>query len=180
MAVLSGPEIRRQMDLGKIVIEPFDPEINIINPNSVNLRIGNKLLTYKRHVLDMAIDNPHTVREIPEDGIELRPGTLYLATTMERTITHGLQPKIDGRSSVGRLGLTVHITAGFGDCSFDGEWTLELSCVQPIIIYPFTPICQISYNTIHGDLQHYNGRYQNQVGPRPSAFWKDIRKKESA
>ena len=82
---------------------------------------------------------------IPEEGLLLDSRKLYLGRTLEYTETHNLVPMLEGRSSIGRLGLFVHITAGFGDVGFKGYWTLEIFCVQPIRVYPNTEICQIFY-----------------------------------
>ena len=147
--ILSGKEIQRE--LGKrIFIEPFDP--SRLNPNSYNLTLHDELLVYDSPVLDMKKPNPaHTIR-IPESGLRLEPGRLYLGRTREFTRTEGFVPMLEGRSSVGRLGLFIHVTAGFGDVGFAGYWTLEIFCVQPIVIYPGVELCQIYYHTIQGDL----------------------------
>ncbi len=171
--VLSGLEIKRR--LGKdIEIEPFDE--SLLNPNSYNLRLHNKLLVYDTPVLDMK--KPNKTREvlIPEDGFLLERGTLYLGRTIERTRTENLVPMLEGRSSIGRLGLFVHITAGFGDVGFNGYWTLEMLCVQPIRIYPGIQICQIFYHTIEGDfIPYHSGKYQNNDGVQPSLLYKDFK-----
>ena len=86
---------------------------------------------------------------------------------------------LEGRSSVGRLGIFIHATAGFGDVGFDGYWTLELSCVQPVRIYPGVEICQIYYHTIDGEYVPYrSGKYQGNTGVQPSMLWKDFREDE--
>ena len=126
---------------------------------------------------------PYTIETIPAVGKLLSPGKLYLARTMERTQTNGFVPMLEGRSSVGRLGLSIHATAGFGDNGFDGYWTLEMSCVQPVIIYPGVEIGQLYYHTISdtekmgevGVPVHYtNGKYQNNNGIQPSMLWKEL------
>ncbi len=119
--ILSGEEIRR--NLGKnIVLDPYQ-DANL-NPNSYNLTLHNELLVYKEVVLDMRHSNRTRRIHIPEEGLVLSPNQLYLGRTVERTETHNLVPMIEGRSSIGRLGLFVHITAGFGDVGFCGFWTL--------------------------------------------------------
>ena len=85
----------------------------------------------------------------------LQPNQLYLGRTVERTETHNLVPMIEGRSSIGRLGLFVHVTAGFGDVGFCGYWTLEMFAVQPVRIYAGVAICQIFYHDIHGTFTEY-------------------------
>jgi dCTP deaminase len=132
-------------------------------------------LTEWKDVLDMAEDNPIYDLEIPEKGLVLVPGRLYLAQTFEYTETHGLVPCIDGRSSVGRLGISIHATAGFGDIGFCGTWTLEIAVVEPVRIYAGSKFCQISYDTILGEVVKYESKkYQGQREPRPSAIWKEF------
>src|SRR5215204_6648834 len=145
--ILSGPAIRDRLG-NDIVIEPFEEAQ--LNPNSYNLTLHNELLIYEELMLDMAKANRVRRVEIPDDGLVLSPHQLYLARTAERTATHNLVPQIEGRSSVGRLGLFVHVTAGFGDVGFIGHWTLEMFAVQPVRIYPGVPICQIFYHTVEG------------------------------
>ena len=131
--MLSGKEIEKK--LGKdIVIEPFNK--NQLNPNSYNLKLHNELLIYDEDILDMKKENKTKTIIIPEEGLVLEPGKLYLGRTVEYTETNNYVPMLEGRSSIGRLGLFIHVTAGFGDVGFKGYWTLEIFCVQPIRIYP--------------------------------------------
>jgi len=170
--ILSGHEIRRRLD-SDIVIDPFD-EANL-NPNSYNLTLHDEVMTYEEVVLDMR--RPNRVRRIaiPPEGLVLNPEQLYLGRTVERTATHGLVPMIEGRSSVGRLGLFVHVTAGFGDVGFCGYWTLEMFAVQPVRIYPGVPICQIFYHEITGDITEYQSdKYQNNCDIQPSLLFKEL------
>jgi dCTP deaminase len=105
----------------------------------------------------------------------LTPGNLYLGSTIEYTETGtGLVPCIEGRSSVARLGLSVHLTAGFGDAGFEGQWTLEITVVHPLIVFPGMQICQICYSRLEGEPQQYSGKYQGQRGPQPSRFYKEF------
>ena len=172
--ILSGREILRH--IGKeIVIEPFDA--SRINPNSYNLSLANELLEYENTVLDMKKPNPTRKIIIPEDGLLLEPNKLYLGRTNEFTQTDTFVPMLEGRSSTGRLGLFIHVTAGFGDVGFAGFWTLEIFCVQPIRIYPNVEICQIYYHDIHGDYDLYDsGKYQNNCGIQPSLMYRDFEK----
>lgn len=175
--ILSGKEILKNIDAGHIIIEPFDR--SKINPNSYNLTLSNELLVYEHEELDMKIPNPTRKIEIPEDGLLLEPNKLYLGRTNEFTKTEKFVPMLEGRSSTGRLGLFIHVTAGFGDIGFAGYWTLEIFCVQPIRIYPNTQICQIYYHDIHGDYDLYaSGKYQNNTGIQPSLMYKDFEKKD--
>lgn len=172
--ILSGKEIQRHM--GKdIVIRPFDPKR--LNPNSYNLSLHNELLVYENRLLDMKVPNPVKTLTIPESGLVLEPDKLYLGRTNEFTQTDRFVPMLEGRSSVGRLGLFIHVTAGFGDVGFAGYWTLEIFCVQPIRIYPNVEICQIYYHDIQGDYDLYqSGKYQNNTGIQPSLLYRDFEK----
>ena len=98
---------------------------------------------------------PNEVEEIiiPETGYQLKPNELYLGRTLEYTNTKKYVPMIEGRSSIGRLGIFIHITAGFGDVGFAGYWTLEIFCIKPIIIYPNVEIAQLYYHTIDGECE---------------------------
>lgn len=172
--ILSGLKIAEEVKAGRIYISDFDEKR--LNPNSYNLRLADEILTYDYDPLDMRKKNGCTISKIPESGKCLYPGKLYLARTMERTRTDCYVPMLEGRSSVGRLGIFIHATAGFGDVGFDGYWTLELSCVQPVRIYPGVEICQIYYHTIDGDFVPYkSGKYQGNHGVQPSMLWKEFR-----
>lgn len=130
--------------------------------------------------LDMRRANPTTSIDIPKTGIVLYPGVLYLANTVEHTETRYFAPNIEGRSSVARLGIQVHLTAGFGDNGFAGDWTLEILVAHPIRVYAGIGLCQISYTTLEGDMDSmmYKGKYQKQRGPKASMLWKDFLPKE--
>lgn len=168
--ILSGNEIRKQMAEGRIGIEPFDPKQ--VNPASYNLRLGNTLRVYTEDVLDSRGHNPTRDIFIPPEGYVLQAWQPYLATTVERTRTTDFAPKLDGRSSTGRLFLFVHVSAGFGDPGFGdpyaAEWTLELVPCISVRVYPGMEICQINYQEVRGDITPYNGRYQGQTGPTES------------
>jgi dCTP deaminase len=170
--ILSGHEIREQLG-NNIVIDPFD-EANL-NPNSYNLTLHDELITYEEVVLDMRKANRVRRLTIPPDGLVLSPNQLYLARTIERTETHNLVPMIEGRSSIGRLGLFVHVTAGFGDVGFCGYWTLEMFAVQPVRIYAGVQICQIIYHQIAGDVTEYcSNKYQHNRDIQPSLLFKEL------
>jgi len=132
-------------------------------------------MVYEELLLDMR--KPNRVRRItiPPEGLVLNANQLYLGRTCERTETHNLVPMIEGRSSIGRLGLFVHVTAGFGDVGFCGYWTLEMFAVQPIRIYPGVAICQIFYHDICGDFVAYNSdKYQNNNDIQPSLLFREL------
>lgn len=195
--MLSGSEIIKCVKEGSIEIDPFN--VDQVNPNSYNLRIGNKLRVYKNFfekdeitgglrftpiqiagtknlkALDPKKENETYEIDIPEVGLILLPGILYLGSTVERTFTKDYVPCISGRSSYARLGLEVHQTAGFGDVGVNLNWTLELSVIHPLVIYSNTEICQVYFEEITGGLDmQYHGKYQNQRDIIPSRSFKDF------
>lgn len=170
--ILSGDEIKNRLG-SDILIEPFSEDR--LNPNSYNLTLHNEVMIYEEVVLDMKKVNRTRRITIPEDGLVLNPSQIYLARTAERTETHNLVPMIEGRSSIGRLGLFVHCTAGFGDVGFAGFWTLEMFAVQPVRIYPGVPICQIFYHQITGEIQEYaSNKYQHNTDIQPSLLHREL------
>ncbi len=170
--ILTGKEIQKR--LGKdIVIEPFCEEQ--LNPNSYNLRLYPELMIYKDEILDSKIKNETVTLPIPEEGFVLEPGQLYLARTEEYTETHGLVPMILGRSSIGRLGVAVHLTSGFGDIGFCGTWTLQLTAVKKVRIYPHMKICQIFYHDVLGEYDSYQSqKYQGKGEIVASQLFKEM------
>lgn len=171
--ILSGLKICEEMANGRIRIEPF--RRSQLNPNSFNLRLHDELLVYSESILDVKKPNAFRMLTIPEEGLVLEPGVLYLGRTVEFTETRGFVPMLEGRSSMGRLGLCVHVTAGFGDVGFAGFWTLEIHAIMPIRIYAGMEICQIYYHTIEGEYETYEGgKYQHNSGIQPSLAWKDF------
>ena len=169
--ILSGQAIRERLGTD-ILIDPFDE--SQLNPNSYNLQLHDELMVYEEVVLDMAKANRVRRIPIPEEGIVLSPNQLYLGRTAERTTTHRLVPQIEGRSSVGRLGLFVDITAGFGDVGFSGYWTLEIFAVQPVRIYAGVPICQIFYHELTGEVEEYVNKYQHNRDIQPSLLFEEL------
>jgi dCTP deaminase len=184
--VLSGFEILRQIALGAIVIDPMIPADDV-GPNSVDLRLGDRLLVYEAQmayldnlpeyaptpklvhgdwqyqahmILDTRKRNATRDLWIPPEGLVLVPGVLYLGGTVEHTSTVGFVPRIDGRSSVARLGLCVHLTAGLGDVNFRGHWTLEITCMSPVRVYAGDRFAQIYYEEVQGEIRPYAGKYQ--------------------
>lgn len=174
--ILSGEEIKKRMG-GDIRIDPFDA--SQINPNSYDLTLHNELLVYEEVVLDVKTPNRYRRIEIPECGLVLSPSQIYLGRTVEHTETHNLVPMIEGRSSLGRLGLFVHVTSGFGDVGFKGYWTLEMFAVQPIRIYPGLQICQIIYHALQGTVREYSSsKYQNNKDIQPSLLYREFGRTE--
>ena len=136
---------------------------------------ADDILVYEQDELDMKKPNPTKQIVIPEEGLLLEPNRLYLGRTNEFTKTDRYVPMLEGRSSTGRLGLFIHVTAGFGDIGFAGYWTLEIFCVQPVRIYPNVEICQIYYHDIDGEYDLYSsGKYQNNSGIQASLMYKDF------
>lgn len=171
--ILSGLKIKEEYENGNIEISDFQE--SRLNPNSYNLTLHDELLVYEDDVLDMKKPLPTECLKITPEGITLEPGVVYLGRTRERTHTDRYVPMLEGRSSIGRLGMSVHVTAGFGDVGFDGYWTLEITVTQPTIIYPDIEICQIYYHTIEGDYELYkSGKYQDNNGIQPSLMYKDF------
>jgi dCTP deaminase len=170
--VLSGEEIKARQG-ADIRITPFCEEC--LNPNSYNLTLHNELLVYEEVVLDVKQPNRFRRINIPDEGMILSPGQIYLGRTVEHTETHNLVPMIEGRSSIARLGLFVHCSSGFGDAGFRGHWTIEMFAVQPIRIYAGLRICQIFYHELTGDVREYSSdKYQNNRDVQPSLFYKEF------
>lgn len=172
--MLTAQAIKDAVSQGDIIIKPFDEQK--LGPNSYDLSLHNEILVYREKTLDMKKDNQVERIIIPESGYLLHPEKLYLARTREWTATDRYVPMLEGRSSIGRLGLHVHITAGFGNLGSSGYWTLELSCVQPLIIYPAVRICQIYFIMPCGE-QHMvveKNRYKDADDIQPSMLWKEF------
>jgi len=175
--MLSGKEIIREIKNKNIVIKPFDEKK--VNPNSYNMRLDNKLYIYENEVLDCKKENPLKEIIIPNDGLVIKPGEIYLAPTKEYTENPKYVPQISGRSSIGRVGISVHMTAGFGSVGFKGSWTLGITCTKPVRIYPGMEICQIYYFELVGDSSiKYSGKYSNNGDIMKSKFNDELNKKE--
>ena len=161
--ILTGDEIKNQVRSGEIVIDPFEEDR--VNPNSYNYRLGRELLVSDDNILEPA-ETPiwHKVR-FPDTGYTLRPGRLYLGHTYERIGSSSFVTSLIGRSSMGRLGLFLQITADLGHLGAVHGWTLELSAVQPIIIYPKMTIGQVSFWRTKGHSVAYNGSYAGHSRP---------------
>lgn len=186
--MLAEPQIRRAMSEQTIVVTPFHDDQ--LGPNSIDLHLGRHLLVYEERVLDCARWNPTRELVIPDEGLLLEPDTLYLGVTQEFTRTDFAVPWLDGKSSLGRLGVSVHVTAGRGDIGFAGHWTLEIEVARTrprpwwasfwpwyregVIVYPGMPIAQITYFPIHEPGRRYdrrgNSKYMQEgpsADPRP-------------
>lgn len=175
--ILSDVEIRELIASKDIVVEPYRPEC--LGTNSYDVHLGSTLATYKDRVLDAKRHNEISYLEIPDDGFVLQPGVLYLGVTEEYTETHTTVPFLEGKSSIGRLGIDIHATAGKGDVGFCNTWTLEISCVQPVRVYKGMPIGQLIYFMVSGEIENYynrkeNAKYVNRTDlPVESMMWKN-------
>ncbi|MFZ1705380.1 MAG: dCTP deaminase [Saprospiraceae bacterium] len=175
--ILTDKEILQSIDNKMIVIEPFDRDC--LGTNSYDVHLGKFLAVYENHELDAKKHNKIRYIELNEAGFVLQPGTLYLGVTNEYTETHDTVPFLEGKSSVGRLGIDIHATAGKGDVGFCNTWTLEISCVQPVRVYPLMPIGQLIYFKVSGEIHHYyhkkpNAKYNTKTDkPVESMMWKN-------
>lgn len=170
MAMLTGPRIIEEVQNGRILIDPFVPEN--VGPNSVDLRLGSSLAYYTDAILDPRERNSWALKRITERGLVLDPGNLYLGHTIEKAGSDHYVPLLEGRSSLGRLGVQVHMTAGFGDVGFKRQWTLEITVQHPVRLYAGMRICQVCFHEVSGPIKLYAGKYQRQAGPTASlAHW---------
>lgn len=176
--ILSDSEIRRAIETGKIVIEPLDWER--LGSNSYDVRLSRFLAVYEAEVLDARKHNTVRHFEIPPEGYVLQPRCTYLGSTLEYTETHAHVPFLEGKSSVGRLGIDIHATAGKGDVGFCNHWTLEISVAQPVRVYEGMPIAQLIYFEVKGEIETpYSAKKSakyNERTPRPveSMMWKNV------
>lgn len=168
--ILSDKEILTNIEKKNIVIEPFDR--NCLGCNSYDVHLGKTLALYRDNILDAKKHNEIEYFEIPAEGYVLEPHKFYLGVTAEYTETHAHVPFLEGKSSVGRLGIDIHATAGKGDVGFCNYWTLEISVKQPVRIYAGMPIGQLIFFQTHGDVlvpygmkgsAKYNGKTQMPV-----------------
>ena len=147
--ILTDKDILEAIEAKKIVIEPYRRDC--LGSNSYDVHLGAVLAIYKTQVLDAREHNEIEYFTIPDEGFVLRTDTLYLGVTEEYTETHQHVPFLEGKSSVGRLGIDIHATAGKGDVGFCNTWTLEISVKQPVRIYGGMPIGQLIYFEVKGD-----------------------------
>ena len=149
--ILSDTKILEEIKSGKIVIDPFTRDN--LGSNSYDVHLGKWLAVYEEDILDAKKHNKVLRIEIPEEGYVLLPSKLYLGVTEEYTETYDYVPFLEGKSSVGRLGIDIHATAGKGDAGFCNTWTLEISVKQPVRIYAGMPIGQLIYFKMDGDVE---------------------------
>jgi len=175
--ILTDLAILKAMEEGDILVEPYNR--NCLGTNSYDVHLSKYLACYIDDVLDAKKHNQVEHFEIADDGIELQPGKTYLGSTLEYTETRSFVPFLEGKSSVGRLGIDIHATAGKGDVGFCNHWTLEISVSQPVRVYAGMPIGQLIYFKVEGevevDYQSKSSAKYNQRTPKPmeSMMWKN-------
>ncbi len=182
--LLSDRDIAAEIDAGRVKVEPFEPKM--IQPSSVDVRLDRFFRVFENHkysVIDPSIEQSELTREVAVTGDEhfiLHPGEFVLASTYEViTLPDDIAGRLEGKSSLGRLGLLTHSTAGFIDPGFSGHITLELSNVAnlPVKLFPGMKIGQLCLIRLSSPAQHpygsavYGSRYQGQRGPTPSKSW---------
>lgn len=175
--ILTDKRILEEIDKGTIKIEPYNR--TDLGSNSYDVHLGKTLALYVDDVLDAKKHNKIEYFEIPDEGFVLEPHKFYLGVTLEYTETHAHVPFLEGKSSTGRLGIDIHATAGKGDVGFCGNWTLEISCKQPVRVYHGMPIGQLIYFPVDGEIevkynQKSNAKYSGQPNmPVESMMWKN-------
>lgn len=180
--ILTGSEILKQHEAGRLTIDPFDPAA--VGPNSYDVTLAPEVLWYVdsasggKPLLDARRPTPTEGGRMPEGGFTLVAGRLYLASTVERVGSDCYVTYLDGRSSVGRLGLQIHMTAGRGDLGFAGRWTLELLPAVDVIVYPGMRIGQATFHAVQGEVggRLYRGKYGSDPaeGATASRLWRDF------
>ena len=176
--ILSDKTILHELRWGNVIIDPFEPKH--LNPNSVDLTLAPHFKRYVADILDTRKPNETEEFVIPEEGYVLKPGEVYLYACNERIgVKDNIRAKVEGKSSLGRLGLFVHVTAGFIDTGFEGSLVLELVATRPIRIYPNMKICQVEFARVEGEvLESYDkkagSKYMNQTGVQASLMHKNF------
>ena len=187
--ILSDRDLLAEINKGSIIIEPFDPAC--VQPSSIDVKVSNLFRVFRNHsaaVLDVKKDLTDLMElvEVPEgEAFMLHPGEFALGSTLERVgVPNNLVARVEGKSSLGRLGLVIHSTAGFIDAGFDGHVTLELANLAnlPITLYPGMKIGQISFITMTSPAEKpygsgaHGSKYQGQRGPTPSRYFENFKK----
>lgn len=173
--ILAETAILQAIERGEIVIRPFRREC--LGPNSYDVHLGAELAVYLDPILDARRPNAIRLIRIPEDGLILEPDRIYLGVTEEYTESFGVVPFLEGKSSVGRLGIDIHATAGVGDIGFCNHWTLEISVKQPVRVYAGMPIGQLIFFRFEGQpvlpyCQRPSSKYVHvEARPQPSAMY---------
>jgi dCTP deaminase len=168
--ILTGPAIAAAVMAGEICIDPFESEMT--NPNSYNYRLGPLLRRMPENEIADSRNTPlFDDVPIPADGLVLQPHRLYLGTTLERIGSDCFVPSLIGRSSTGRLGLFLQLSADLGQMGAEHHWTLELIAVQPIRVYVGMVIGQVSFWRPTGPKTPYRGYYGTRSDPAPWDPW---------
>ncbi|MBS1538307.1 MAG: dCTP deaminase [Bacteroidetes bacterium] len=176
--ILTDKEILDNIKRNRILIEPFMP--GCLGSNSYDVHLGKTLAVYNEDELDAKKHNQITTFDIPPEGYVLQPNMLYLGVTEEYTETHDHVPFLEGKSSIGRLGIDIHATAGKGDVGFCNYWTLEISVKLPVRVYAGMPVGQLIYFEVKGEvLTPYNkktsAKYNDRLPiPVESMMWKNF------
>ncbi len=172
--ILSGLKIREEVIKNKIFIEPFND--NLLNPNSYNYRLGDELLEIDDSIIDPKCETKYKTIKLTDEGYVLKPHKLYLGSTLEKIGSNKYVTQLIGRSSIGRLGLFLQVTAPLGHVGCNHHWTLELKAIQPLRVYPNMKIGQVTFWMIEGDIEkNYNsGKYNNYSKPHISMFYKEV------
>lgn len=171
--ILSGSKIIEEVKNNRIVIEPFLE--SLVNPNSYNYRLGDELLEIDEDIIDCKKETKYKTIKLTEKGYVLKPHKLYLGSTLEKIGSSEYVTQLIGRSSIGRLGLFLQITAPLGHVGCNHNWTLELKAVQPLRIYPRMKIGQVTFWLIDGkkNKTYNDGKYNNYSRPQISMFYKE-------
>lgn len=169
--ILTGPQIQEGVAKGDIVIRPFRKRQ--ITPNAYDFRLGDRCCIYTEETLDAALENKTKTFIIPPEGIILEPSRIYLVNTEEMMGSNRFVPIIRGRSSVGRLGIFIDITADLIDLGSINQWTLQLHAVQPVRVYPGMLIGQVTFWRTYGRRVQYGGKYSQSTSPVPSLSYLD-------
>jgi dCTP deaminase len=202
MSILTGELIKECVADGSILIDPFNPEL--VQPNSVDLTLGKQVSVYStvthigkyvhestslelsssitsysdvRHpYLDAKKKNIHYSFDMDESGWLVKPGILYLMHTAEVLNSNKFVTQLNGKSSLARLGIVIHFTAGYGDVGFKGQYTLEVSGIHPVCLYPGMKIAQAVFYTTEGPVTEYKGHYVGDCarGAQPSRSWQQF------
>lgn len=156
--ILTGSAIREAVEAGKITIAPFDR--GLVNPNSYNYRLGTSLRVVEDVIADPMRPSA-IVSEVvmPETGYLLLPGRVYLASTVEVIGSSTYVTSLVGRSSMGRLGVFLQVSADLGQLGTRHHWTLEIVVAQPVRLYPGMRIGQVSFWTVSGAISRYRGHF---------------------
>lgn len=170
--ILTGPQIEEGVENGDIVIRPFRKRQ--INPNAYDFKLGDRCCIYTAKTLDAASKNKTRFFAIPPEGIILQPTRIYLVNTEETMGSRKFVPIIRGRSSVGRLGIFIDVTADLIDLGSVNQWTLQLHAVQPVRVYPGMLIGQVTFWRTYGRRVQYRGKYSQSISPAPSLSYLDI------